>query len=49
MTPYQNRLNPFIQRMTEDMQVRNYSPSTINSYTYHVDKFCWSATRPGYD
>ena len=40
MTPYQKRLNPFIQRMAEDMQLRNYSPSTINSYTYHVDKFC---------
>jgi site-specific recombinase XerD len=40
MTPYQKRLNKYIQRMAEDMQLRNYSPSTINSYTYHVDKFC---------
>ncbi|MBC8870634.1 MAG: site-specific integrase [Planctomycetes bacterium] len=40
MTPYQKRLNKHIQRMADDMQLRNYSQSTINSYTYHVDKFC---------
>ena len=39
-TPYQQRLNPYIQRMVEDMQVRNLSPKTIDAYTYHVDKFC---------
>ncbi|HAC92281.1 MAG TPA: hypothetical protein DCF63_16880 [Planctomycetaceae bacterium] len=26
--------------MVEDMQVRNFSNSTIDSYTWHVDKFC---------
>ena len=26
--------------MAEDMQVRNLAPSTIDAYTYHVDKFC---------
>ena len=40
MTPYQRRMNPYIQRMVEDMQVRNFAESTIHSYSYHVDKFC---------
>jgi hypothetical protein len=40
MTPYSKRMNPFIKRMTDDMQLRNYLPSTIDSYTFHVDKFC---------
>ena len=31
MTPYQRRLNPYIQRMAEDMQVRNLAPATINA------------------
>ncbi len=40
MTPYQNRTNPFIQRMVDDMRLRNYSQNTIDSYTFHVDRFC---------
>ena len=40
MTPYRKRLNPFIQRMAEDMQLRNLADSTIDAYTYHADKFC---------
>ena len=40
MTPYKKRMNPFIKRMADDMQLRNYSPNTIDSYTFHVDKFC---------
>ena len=40
MTPYQNRMNPSIKRMVQDMQLRNYSPNTIDAYTFHVDKFC---------
>ena len=40
MTPYKKRLNPYIQRMAEDMQLRNLAESTIDAYTYHVDKFC---------
>ncbi len=40
MTPYQKGLSKYIQRMADDMQLRNYSQSTINSYTYHVDKSC---------
>lgn len=39
MTPYQNRLTPLVKRMAEDMLVRNFSPSTINTYTYQVDRF----------
>ena len=31
---------PYIRRMAEDKQVRNLAPSTIDSYTYPVDKFC---------
>jgi integrase len=45
-TPYQQRLNPYIQRMVEDMQVRNLSPKTIDAYTYHVDKFCCHFGKP---
>ena len=39
MTPYSKRLTPLIKRMAEDMLVRNFPPSTIDSYTYQVDKF----------
>ena len=46
MTPYQNRMNPFIQRMVEDMQIRNFAQSTIDSYTFHVDKFCQHFGKP---
>ena len=40
MTPYKKRMNPYIRRMAEDMQLRNLAPATIDAYTYHVDKFC---------
>ena len=40
MTPYHKRLNPLVQRMAEDMTLRNLSPRTIDAYTWHVDKFC---------
>jgi Phage integrase, N-terminal SAM-like domain len=40
MTPYDRRLNPYINRMAQDMQIRNLAASTIDSYTWHVDKFC---------
>ena len=40
MTPYKKRLNKYIQRMVEDMQVRNFAEATIDAYTYHADKFC---------
>ena len=40
MTPYKKRLNKYIGRMAEDMQVRNFAEATIDAYTYHVDKFC---------
>jgi site-specific recombinase XerD len=39
MTPYNNRLNPLVKRMAEDMLLRNFAPSTIDSYTYQVDMF----------
>ena len=39
MTPYGRRQTPFTQRMAEDMQIRNLSPRTIDSYTYHVDRY----------
>jgi len=32
--------------MVEDMQVRNFSNSTIDSYTWHVDKFCQYFGKP---
>lgn len=40
MTPYQERMNPHIKRFAEDLQLRNYAQSTIDSYTYHVNQFC---------
>ena len=40
MKPFRNRQNPFINRMAQDMQIRNLADSTIDSYTWHVDKFC---------
>ena len=40
MTPYKKRMNPYIQRMVGDMQLRNLADATIDAYTYHVDKFC---------
>ena len=40
MTPYKKRLNPYIQRMVEDMQLRNLADSTIDAYTYQVNRFC---------
>ena len=46
MTPHQKRINPFIQRMAEDMQLRNLADSTIDAYTYHVDKFCRHFGKP---
>jgi len=46
MTPYKKRLNPYIQRMAEDMQLRNLAESTIDAYTYHVDKFCQYFDKP---
>jgi hypothetical protein len=39
MMPYRKRNSPFTKRMAEDMRVRNFSPRTIDAYTYHVDRF----------
>ena len=46
MTPYLKRMNPFVQRMADDMRLRNFSPNTIDSYTFHVDKFCQYFGKP---
>ena len=40
MTPFQRRRNPYVNRMIQDMQIRNFAASTIDAYTWHVDKFC---------
>jgi integrase/recombinase XerD len=40
MTPYQFRLNRYIERMAKDMKIRNMAQSTIDAYTWHVTKFC---------
>ena len=42
MTPYQRRLNPFIQRMVGDMQIRNFSDRTIDVYTWNVGHFAFA-------
>lgn len=40
MTPHQKRtLSPITQRMAGDMLVRNLAQRTIDSYTYHVERF----------
>ena len=46
MTPYKKRMNPYIQRMVGDMQLRNLADATIDTYTYHVDKFCQFFGKP---
>ena len=39
MTPWQKRSTALTRRMAEDMQLRNFSPKTIDAYTYHVGRF----------
>ena len=39
-------MNPYIQRMVGDMQLRNLADATIDAYTYHVDKFCQFFGKP---
>jgi len=39
MTPWQKRATGLTRRMAEDMQLRNFSPKTIDAYTYHVGRF----------
>ncbi len=39
MTPFSNRIYPATKRMAEDMLIRNMAHTTIDSYTYHVDRF----------
>jgi len=46
MTPFDKRLTPLTRRMAEDMLVRNLATSTIDSYTWHVDKFVDHFQRP---
>lgn len=46
MTPWRKRINPFSKRMADDMQLRNFSDSTIDAYTFHVDKFCQHFGQP---
>jgi len=46
MPPFQNRMNPFIQRMVQGMQIRNFAQSMIDSYSFHVDKFCQHFGKP---
>ena len=47
MTPYQQRtLSPLVQRMAEDMLVRNLAQRTIDTYTYHVERFAQHFGQP---
>lgn len=39
MTPFRKRQTPITKRMAEDMLVRNMAVRTIDTYTYHVDRF----------
>ncbi len=36
---YHKRQTPITKRMAEDMLVRNLAVRTIDTYTYHVDRF----------
>ena len=38
-TSYHKRQTPMTKRMAEDMLVRNLAVRTIDTYTYHVDRF----------
>jgi site-specific recombinase XerD len=46
MTPWQRRATPPIQRMAEDMTIRNLSQKTIDAYTYHVGRFATFLEKP---
>ena len=47
MTPYQKRqLSAIGQRMVGDMKVRNLAQRTIDTYTYHVERFSRHFGRP---
>lgn len=46
MTPWQKRATPLIQRMAEDMKIRNLSQKTIDAYTYHVGRFVDFTAKP---
>lgn len=47
MTPHQKRiLSPITQRMAGDMLVRNLAQRTIDTYTYHVERFSKHFDRP---
>ena len=40
MTPYRKRQTEATKKMAEDMLVRGFATRTIDTYTYHVDRFC---------
>ena len=46
MTPWQKRATPLIQRMAEDMKIRNLAQKTIDAYTYHVGRFAVFLEKP---
>jgi len=46
MTPWQKRATPLIQRMAEDMTIRNLAQKTIDAYTYHVGRFATFLEKP---
>ena len=46
MTPWQARVTPLIQRMAEDMLLRNLAQKTIDSYTYHIGRFAIFIGKP---
>jgi integrase/recombinase XerD len=39
MTPFSKRIYSATKRMAEDMLIRNMAHTTIDAYTYHVDRF----------
>jgi site-specific recombinase XerD len=39
MTPYQKRPSHLVERLAGDMRIRNLAHRSIDSYTYHADRF----------
>lgn len=46
MTPYQKRLTSDTQRLAEDLKIRNRAQTTIDAYTYHVQRFANFTKKP---
>ena len=46
MPPSHQRASGFVQRMAENMTIRNFAHAAIDSYTFHVGKFAEFVRKP---